>query len=92
MASKTIKEIPLGQLKRVEEFTSSQIQAARTTIRLHLDHADYQNTITQNEIEIYSKLLDRKKSVICELVEEEEGEIVTIEQRANIERRELVEA
>lgn len=96
MAAKTEKPIQLNKLKDVEDFTDGQLQAARLAIRMHLDHEDYQNTITQSEIKTYATLLDRHPSVICEIIKEEEGEIITMEQRSTIvskdEDRELVGA
>ena len=96
MAAKTEKPIQLNKLKHVGDFTDGQLQAARLTIRMHLDHADYQNTITQSEIKTYATLLDRHPTVICEIIAEEDGEIITMEQRSSIVRvsdnRELVGA
>lgn len=75
MAAKTEKPIQLNKLKHVGDFTDGQLQAARLTIRMHLDHADYQNTITQSEIKTYATLLDRHPTVICEIIEEEEEKL-----------------
>lgn len=93
MSAKTQREIPLNQRRHIEDFTGSELHVARVTIQRHLNDPRFQNTITQQEIASYSIILDRKSSVICEIVNEEAGEIVTMEQRHGMTRKpELVGA
>ncbi len=93
MSAKLTKIIPLQQRRHVEDFTGSELHVARLTIQRHLNNPRFQNTITQQEIQSYSIILDRKTSVICELVNEEAGDIVTMEQRHGMTRKpELVGA
>lgn len=99
MAAKTKRELPLNQRRHIEDLSADQLESARQTIRLHLEDKKYQNTITYTEIHQYAEILDRHPSIIKTIVDEEDGEIVSLYERslmpnkfAELNSRELVGA